>query len=275
MTEATRTGVAMAVALTVWAAPAFAGPIVFAPHRAVYDLSLDPKLAGADVPLISGRMVMEFAGSACAGYTSAVRFVTQSSNARGRTEVTDSRSTTFESTDGFFKFDDQTYSNNRLVERATGAVTRGRDTALVTLTRPADKSFTIGAGVAFPVEQLTTIIQAAIDGKRFLPLDVYDGADGGETVYTTATVIGPPVEDDGAGDGGRIAQSGLADLRSWPTTISYYEKQGAGDMPSFVLSFVLYENGIGRSLKIDQGDVVLVGVLSLLELLPASTCASD
>jgi hypothetical protein len=262
-------GAAVAVAL---ASPVLALPI-FAPHRAAYDLALDPALVGADRAPINGRMVMELVGSSCEGYTSTVRFVTQSNNERGRLEIIDARSTTFEM-NGVFRFDDQRYSNNRLTQRTTGTVTRGTQNSLVALTRPTNKTLTVGGSIVFPVEQLQAIVQAATEGKHFVPLDVYDGAEGGETVYTTATVIGPATST-ATGDVLPISEAGLSDLRSWPTTISYYKKSVGDSPPSIIMSFVLYENGIGRSLKIDQGNIVLVGTLTDLELLPASACVEN
>ncbi len=41
----------------------------FAPHRAVYELSLADSTAGSGVSGVSGRMVYELSGSACDGYT--------------------------------------------------------------------------------------------------------------------------------------------------------------------------------------------------------------
>src|SRR3954447_20195063 len=41
-------------------APAIAGALALAPHRAVYDLSLADSAGGGSVASVSGRMVMEF-----------------------------------------------------------------------------------------------------------------------------------------------------------------------------------------------------------------------
>jgi hypothetical protein len=38
------------------------------------------------------------------------------------------------------------------------------------------------------------------------------------------------------------------------------------------MSFVVYENGIGRALKINYGNFALIGRLTRLDLLPASPC---
>jgi hypothetical protein len=57
-------------------------------------------------------------------------------------------------------------------------------------------------------------------------------------------------------------------------TISYFDQRGKGEeTPFYVLSFVVYENGIGRTMRIDYGDFSLSGKLTGLEMLPSSPCA--
>ena len=48
-----------------------------APHRAVYDLELKNASDRSGITGMYGRMVYEFNGSACEGYTVSFRFVTQ------------------------------------------------------------------------------------------------------------------------------------------------------------------------------------------------------
>src|SRR5690242_2016562 len=70
------TGLSLAMLSSAWAETAKA-PVVLAPHRAVYDLSLarsDGSSKG--VESARGRIAMEFAGDACDGYTQKYRQVT-------------------------------------------------------------------------------------------------------------------------------------------------------------------------------------------------------
>ncbi|TIW05637.1 MAG: DUF1849 family protein, partial [Mesorhizobium sp.] len=75
-------------------APAFAVPALQA-HRAVYDLSLDKASDRSGITGISGRMVYEFNGSPCEGYTVKFRFVTQIATNDNATKLTDQQTTTF------------------------------------------------------------------------------------------------------------------------------------------------------------------------------------
>jgi hypothetical protein len=108
--------------------------------------------------------------------------------------------------------------------------------------------------------------------------DVYDGSDDGETVYATAAVIGhgavgPPSGDDTEAEEGVVASAGIAGLRYWPVTISYFQKGQEGEQtPTYVMAYRLYENGISRSLKIDYGGFAITGRLASLQLLPEEPC---
>ena len=71
------------------------GEQILAPHRAVYDLALDKASDRSGITALTGRMVCEFNGSACEGYTVNFRFVTKI-NTRDVTRLTDQQTTTFE-----------------------------------------------------------------------------------------------------------------------------------------------------------------------------------
>jgi hypothetical protein len=65
-------------------------------------------------------------------------------------------------------------------------------------------------------------------------------------------------------------------MRHWPVTISYFDKRGGGEeTPFYVLSFVVYENGIGRTMRIDYGAFSLSGKLTGLEMLPPAPCPAE
>jgi hypothetical protein len=264
----------LAAAVAVFAAgPAGAVPPELASYRAIFDLSLDQGSEGADAA-VAGRMAVEFAGSRCAGYKSTMRLVTGGENADGDTQVTDARTVTVESPDGRFEFTNQTYLNEQLTEEAVGTAVRGSNGIDVKLTKPAEKSFTLDGAVAFPTEQMNRLLDAARAGEHFVTMDVFDGSQTGDVVYSTATVIAPESRaTDDLGNEKLIGDKGIAGLPHWPLTVSYFEKtKGTDDLPAYVMSFVTYDNGIGRKLKIDYGKFSLIGKLTHLEVLPTPAC---
>ena len=76
------------------AAPAAAVPDL-APHRAIYDMTLRNAAPGSNVSEVRGRLVFDFGGSACAGYSLKSRMVTQVVDRDGKATVTDLRSSTW------------------------------------------------------------------------------------------------------------------------------------------------------------------------------------
>ena len=121
----------------------------------------------------------------------------------------------------------------------------------------------------FPNAQMKDIIAAAREGRTLLPLRLFDGSDDGRKVYETLAVIGHEIKPGAEGELEEAArQDGLAKLSRWPVVLSYYGPGRADALPSYILSFDLYDNGVSRALKLDYGDFVLKGDLVRLDLLP-------
>jgi hypothetical protein len=256
-------------------APAGAGALSLAPHRAVYDLSLADSGGSESVASVSGRMVMEFTGSRCSGYTTKLRFVTETEDSDGQNQVTDSRASTFEAGDGRrLDFTNETYTDAKLAEESHGSASRKDANIAVALSKPSDKKFNLAGGVVFPTEQMEKILDSARKGERFVSLDLYDGSEDGQTVFATAGVIGAASSSaDDIGEETAVKSAGIAALRHWPVTISYFEQKDTADKaPFYVMHFVMYENGVGRSLRIDYGDFSLDGRLTRLDMLPSQPC---
>ncbi len=257
---------------------AHASPPPLASHRAVYDISLLEADDGTDVAGVTGRLVLEFSASACSGYTSKLRFVTETEDIDGGRQLIDSRSETFESADGqHLDFSNETYAGPTLAEESEGKASRAGGDIAVALKRPDEKRFVIKDSVVFPTQQMERIISSALAGDAFVSFEVYDGSENGETVFDTAGVIGKvsTAADDAKAEP-VVAQAGIAGMRHWPVTISYFDQRGHGEeTPFYVLSFVVYENGIGRNMRIDYGNFSLLGKLTGLEMLPEAPCTGD
>lgn len=276
-------------ALCAIPAAAFAEPAVvggsllnglsLVPHRAVYDVSLGQSKSGrVRLESAGGRLVYEFTGNACDGFSTSLRFVTQmkpqESSGNAEATVTDVRSSTHESGDGNeMRFLTATYSNNKLRETADGTARRGKEGALtVVITRPKDKKLDLPANIIFPTFHLAGIVQSARTGEKFYGIDLYDGGEGGEKVFGTMTVIGPAAALPLPGDH-PVARSALKDARRWPITISFFSKGDQGEsLPLYELSTELMENGISATIHLDYGDFALQGKMKALEVLPSTPC---
>jgi hypothetical protein len=257
--------------------PAAAGSaIALAPHRAVYDLKLASTRGKRPVDAVRGRILYDFAGSACDGYALAFRQVSEIDSGEGKVALSDLRATTWEDGNAkSFRFNSENRVNDRVVDTVDGLAERGSSGIAVKLTKPKEKTATLDMDVAFPTEHMRRIIEAAQAGKTLMELPVYDGSETGEKVFSTLTVIGRELTpDEKKPDDAAAGIAALASLKRWPVTISYFEQSSkpGEQVPVYAISFELYENGISRALMLDYGDFVVSGVMSQLDLKDATPC---
>ncbi|WP_395516037.1 cell envelope integrity EipB family protein [Pseudorhizobium flavum] len=242
------------------------------PHRAVYDLKLKDASDRSGIEGLSGRMVYEFTGSACTGFTTNFRFVTRI-NTGEDTRLTDQQTTTFEDTEkGEFRFETKSFTDEQLDKEVSGAATEADSKVKVAIDLPDPREVELTAS-AFPTEHMLEVIRNARNGNRFFEARIFDGSENGDQSMITNTVIGPqqqPQKED-AGDAAKAGE--FADAAYWPVSIAYFNDGGSGDTtPVYSMSFKLYDNGITRDLTMDYGDFVLSGSLSRLDLLDKPNC---
>ncbi len=265
----------LSFASSAWAIAA-KEPAKLTPHRAVYEMTLDDARSASGITGLDGRMVFEFTGSECDGYTLNMRMVTQMTDSQGQTNRTDLRSSTWEQGNGqTFRFQSAQYLNDKLNDVTTGRAARGTaDKAVeVKLSRPARAEINLPGQVLFPTQHSLALIGAAKEGGTLLQAQIYDGSEKGQKVYDTTAFIGKPVA--GGADQAlepAAKEKGLAELISWPVSIGYFEAKGGDLTPSYQIDFRLYMNGVSRDLLIDYGDFSIQGKLSSLEYLKAGAC---
>jgi hypothetical protein len=253
-------------------------PVVLVPHRAIYDLSLGQTRENAQVSSVRGRILYDFDGNACDGYTLQFRQLSELDSGEGKTSTSDLRSTTWEGGDArSFKFTSQNYVDENLVDTVDGHAEHGASGTAVDLAKPERKTLGIDASVVFPTQHMIRAIEAGRAGKTILDFPVYDGSDTGEKVYDTLTVVGHKLasgerKHDDAAD----TEPKLAGVPRWPVTISYFEKtkdqKTTEQLPVYAIGFELYANGISRALSLDYNDFVVLGKLSSLEIKDVKPC---
>jgi len=263
------------VLLAAGSASAAPAPVVFAPHRAAYDLTLGTVRSAKGVAEADGRIAFEFTGSACAGYGMNFRQVTRIDDGEGKVRLSDLRTTTWENDKGTrYRFNIFGTTDGEVTQRSEGNAARsnGGDVT-VNLARPRSTKLDLDDALAFPTQHMRRLIEAARAGRTLETIRFYDGSDGGEKVFDTTAFIGRPVPAGSeAGLEEPALKAGLAAVRRWPVRLSYFQP-GEGDrQPLYVLSFDMFENGISGRMRLDFGDFMLVGEMRSLQLLPSGTC---
>lgn len=242
-----------------------------APHRAVYDLELKDASERSGITGMYGRMVYEFNGSACEGYTVSFRFVTKVDTGE-EVRLTDQQTTTYEDTKaGSFRFLTRSFTDEKLDTEVRGSAHDEKSGVKVELTAP-DKREVALAESRFPTEHMLEVIDRAKRGETFFESRIFDGSDTGDKTLITSAFVGkarkPASDDADAGKAGKLAGESY-----WPVTISYFNDDASGDaLPIYRMSFKLYENGVTRDLTMDYGDFVLSGKLADLEVFKADEC---
>lgn len=256
-------------------APAFAVPML-QPHRAVYDLSLDKASDRSDITGISGRMVYEFNGSPCEGYTVKFRFVTQISTS-DNSRLTDQQTTTFEDAQGkTFSFVTRSFIDQNLDKEVKGTATREAKGLRVDLDKPRKGTVELAA-TQFPTQHLVELIDKAAKGDTFYETSLFDGSEDADKVMTTTVIVGKPVAV-AKDDPERTALAALAKDKYWPVDIAYFDPTDTSsgeEVPQYRISFKLNQNGLTRDLVMDYGEFSMHGRLvnlALFDAAPHKTC---
>ena len=174
-------------------------------HRAAYDISLvdssGPTPSSAQTPVAAtGLIAYEFHGSACEGYTSNFRQMTEMERSEGEPISMQVNANSFEEANWksmHFQIDSQGAQDTPPV---VGTATRGADDDLrVVLTKPKAQTLDFGHEVLFPTQHIERLIEVAKQGGGPMQARVYDGSDTGVKIFATMSVIGKeatkPAED--------------------------------------------------------------------------------
>ena len=252
--------------------------IDLAPHRAVYEFTLGSARGGNAVSSLSGRMVYEFTGSACDGYTQTMRFVTSVAMQNGESSLSDQRSTSWEDAAGkLYRFQSSQFRNQKLAEQTAGTAERGTGDAdvAVQLTHPDKRKVGIGARALFPVQHSIKLLEAARRGDNVFTADFYDGSEGGEKSYVITAIVGKRAAPSFVKGLPRVGQAAKLDsIPAWPVALSYFEHgaEKKDATPTYEMSFLFFENGVSRRLVIDNGEYAMKGDLSELVMLEQTPC---
>jgi len=251
----------------------------FLSHQALYELSLIKSRGSNAINAARGRILYNFSGSACEGYTSEFRQVSELNSGEGKMTLSDLRSTSWEDGTGkSYRFKIDTRMNDSDASPVDGVAERSGDHITVKLKQPVAKTFNLEGNVVFPTEQIHKIIEAARSGKSVLELTVYDGSDNGEKVYNTLSVIGQPIPGDRsiASPDPSTANDQMKVLTRWPVTVSYYDRDARAkdgeQTPVYAMSFELFENGVSRALVLDYNDFVISGALGKFDVKDSKPC---
>jgi len=274
-----------------------------AAHRAVYDLRLESSGIGTQIGALRGRMVYDYTGAACAGWSHTLRLVTRTVSPEAVETIHDSRSSGWEAPDSsVFEFASESYQNGQRVEAVAGVAQRHDDPAndeiFVERMEPGPATRQVPAETRFPGQHAHAILAAAKAGKRQVTLPFFDGSDAALKVFDTfvsigrrrtalETAVGPVLQtpnntDQLAQQPGtdQLAARHLTRTPHWPVSVGYFDPtattpRAAAGLPDYQISYRLHDNGVLSAMRLDYGTLVLDATLAALTYEPASPCPED
>src|SRR5581483_5853149 len=145
MDRSLRTSFALLAVVAVGCGPAKAAAAgSFLPHQALYELSLVKSRGSNPVNSARGRILYNFSGSACEGYTSEFRQVSEMSSGEDKVTLSDLRSTSWEDAAGkTYRFKIDSRMNNTETGPVDGIAERVGDHITVKLKQPQVKTFNL------------------------------------------------------------------------------------------------------------------------------------
>ncbi|MEM7693470.1 MAG: DUF1849 family protein [Pseudomonadota bacterium] len=251
------------------------------PHKAVYDLTLRSAEPSTSVVAASGRLVFELQGSACDGYTVDFRNVTRVTDREGAQRTTDLRSSTTETlAPPVLVFDHETVVDGMAPSGIKGRAESRAGGVAVAVEAPKETTVSLVRAI-FPTAHTRLILEAAEAGERVLEARVFDGGDEADTIYETATLIGPGqtgLPRASVGEMGELAAIPNVERRTvWRLVISYFEdnEQSGERVPDYELTFSMLDNGIAYDVVFDYGTFAMEGELTELIMSDKPTCSID
>jgi hypothetical protein len=233
-----------------------------APHRAVYDLALERASDKSGITNITGRMVYEFEGTPCEGYTTNFRNVMRVTTDE-TSQLNDQQTSTFEDSAGkAFSFVTKSFVDRQLDSEVKGTATHGPEGVTVKLVKPQKADFKLQRAW-FPTQHLVELLGKAERGEKFYETRLFDASDKADRVMTTTVVVGKPREAR-TDDPEYAALGSIKNDRYWPVTIAYFDtkdEKKSEMLPIYSISLKLQDNGITRDLVMDYGDFAVKGKL--------------
>jgi hypothetical protein len=265
---------AIVCGVSAFAAQAMAQPVL-TPHRAVYDIALDKASDRSGITAITGRMVYEFDGSECEGYTVTFRFVSRIETSEV-SRVTDQQTSTYEDAQGqTFDFVTKSYVDRLLDRETKGTARRSEGTTIVDVDKPQPAEIELEE-THFPTQHLVELIEKAKAGESFYETNLFDGSEEADRIMTTTVIIGKQ-ESPEQPDEEFPAAKGIGPQSFWPVSIAYFDLSDAEgeEVPDYRINFKLHENGITRDLVMDYGEFSMRGKLVDLTVFDRPKTCSD
>lgn len=255
--------------LSVATASSTAGAARIAPHRAIYELSLNATGGESTITAARGKLQFEWADG-CSAWLVSQRTRVQLYPNEGRIIDFGWSLNSRESKDGLtYRFFIRRTENSETVEMQSGRarLDNGKG-GTAEFEVPEARTIVLPPGTMFPTAHSLQLIESAEQGLLPLWRVVFDGSDEeGLFGVNAALVQAVPADTDIAFDSPLMQGQ-----PSWRMHLAYFGMDESVAEPEFEQALRLFANGVVDELVLDYGDFALRADLETLEALPPSGC---
>ncbi len=238
----------------------------FAPHRALYSMSLGQKQADSSIVDVDGRMAFEWRAD-CDGWVVEQRYAMRYFSASSKIREVDTRFTTWESKDGKrYKFYVANKPGSGSPEKIEGFASHpgASGTGAARFTAPEQTDFELPAAVLFPSSHTFAMIDLALGGGKFFSAPMFDGSEV-EGATSVSAVMGLERTD-------TEAKEPLLAGKHWPVRMAFFSDGSQSSEPTYEMSVNMHANGVASGMVLDYGDITVKVDLQSIEALPQPDC---
>jgi hypothetical protein len=248
---------------------AFGGSAVAAPlaaHHAVYKLTLDTTKEEG-VMAASGTMSYDVLDT-CSGWTTSQHLVIELTNKDGQDVRMVSDYATLESKDGThldFHTKEMTGQTTTQQLDGTAVLDKSGGKGHADFTAPEKNTVLLPIGTLLPMAHTSAIIDAAMAGKKFVSVPLFDGTgpNGAEDTFVTIESWKPAAEQ---------KFSALSGLPFGRVHVAFFDRTNDSETPTYEIGMKYFSNGVADTMVMNFGEFSMDGVLDQFELRPATRC---
>jgi hypothetical protein len=247
-----------------------AAALEVAPHRALYEMSLESAKPSSGVVGASGTLGYQW-GETCDGWTVEQRYDLTMQYDEDKPAKIGSSFVTWEAKNGLsYRFNERKTRNGELEEEIKGeaAYKSAGGPGRASFTKPKDQVFDLPAGSYFPTAHTLMLLRKGETGEHYVPARVFDGSE-----FDGPVLIGTAI--DSAAEKMSVStdvKSPLLQRPSWWMRLAFFPDSTKEERPEYELTMRLLDNGVSSEMLIDYGDYVVRAKLSHIEPLARPAC---
>ena len=124
----------------------------------------------------------------------------------------------------------------------------------------------------FPTAHTELVLHSATEGTNFFTRRVFDGSDADGASDISAFILPPRAAAQETGLSPELMKNPLVAMDSHPVHFAFFKINDEREQPDYEMDLSLLPNSIARHIKIDYGDLSVVGTLVSIESLPPQHC---